>query len=97
LHAGKCNQLHGHTYQLDIVIEGDVRFDGMVMDFAEIKMIVRERVLDLLDYGHLNERFENPTAEVICRWIWGQLENCLPLYSVKLWEGEGKWVEIVRE
>ena len=33
----KCGRLHGHSYQVDVIVEGDVNPQtGMVIDFAEI-------------------------------------------------------------
>ena len=92
-YKGKCEKLHGHTYRLEIVIEGGVKKDGMVVDFAKVKEIVGASVIEKLDHQALNELFENPTAEHIINWIAEQLKGKLPLYSIKLWEGHGKWVE----
>ena len=36
-YQGKCANLHGHTYQVEIVVEGDVGDDGFVMDFYQLK------------------------------------------------------------
>lgn len=44
-HTGKCGHLHGHSYRVEIAIEGEVSRDissssqGMVMDFAELRPI----------------------------------------------------------
>jgi 6-pyruvoyltetrahydropterin/6-carboxytetrahydropterin synthase len=93
-YKGKCEHLHGHTYRLEVVIEGGVNKDGMVIDFAKMKEIVETQVLEKLDHQSLNDLFENPTAEHILEWIAQQLKGTLPLYSLRLWEGQGKWVEI---
>jgi 6-pyruvoyltetrahydropterin/6-carboxytetrahydropterin synthase len=93
-YKGKCEKLHGHTYKLEIVIEEDVKNDGMVIDFSKMKEIVETTVLEKLDHHSLNELFENPTAEHILTWIEDQLKGKLPVSSLKLWEGQGKWVEI---
>lgn len=93
-YKGKCEKLHGHTYKLEIVIEGGVKKDGMVMDFVKMKEIVEPFVIDKLDHQSLNALFEKPTAEHILEWISAQLKEKLPLYSIRLWEGQGKWVEI---
>lgn len=95
-YKGKCEKLHGHTYKLDIVIKDDVKKNGMVIDFAKIKEIVEISVIEKLDHRELNELFENPTAENILEWISLQLKEKLPLSSIRLWEGKGKWVEIER-
>jgi 6-pyruvoyltetrahydropterin/6-carboxytetrahydropterin synthase len=92
-YKGKCEKLHGHTYKLEIVIEGEIKKDGMIIDFTKIKEIVEENVLEKLDHEQLNDMFECPTAEHIINWIATQLEKKLPLSSIKLWEGQGKWVE----
>ena len=34
----KCGQLHGHTYKVDVAIEGD-HSKGMVVDFADLKAL----------------------------------------------------------
>jgi 6-pyruvoyltetrahydropterin/6-carboxytetrahydropterin synthase len=94
-YKGKCEKLHGHTYRLEVVIEGNVKKDGMVVDFAKMKEIVESRVIEKLDHQSLNDLFENPTAECILEWVASQLKETLPLSSLRLWEGHGKWVEIV--
>jgi 6-pyruvoyltetrahydropterin/6-carboxytetrahydropterin synthase len=94
-YKGKCEKLHGHTYKLEIVIEGGVKTDGMIIDFAKMKALVETSVIEELDHHALNDLFENPTAEHIIEWIALQLKGKLPVYSIKLWEGSGKWVEVV--
>ena len=93
-YKGKCKRLHGHTYKLEIVVEGRKKKNGMVIDFNELKTIVRETVLDRLDHQNMNEIFENPTAENMAEWIFDELNKKIPLCSVRLWEGRDKWVEI---
>jgi len=96
-YKGDCERIHGHTYKLEIVVEGKVEKDGMVMDFKDLKEIVSENVLKKLDHQDLNEVLDNPTAEHIVEWIWKKLKKKIPLYSVELWEGEGKWVRKERQ
>lgn len=79
---GKCNNAsgHGHTYELEVTVEGEVDPDtGWVMDFGDLKAIVRETVVRRLDRRHLNFDVDflagiNPTAENIAAGIWRQLE-----------------------
>jgi len=66
----------------------------MVMDFNEIKDVVSEKVIEPLDHKNLNDIFQNPTVENIALWIFHELSKEMPLYSVELWEGHGKWVEV---
>jgi 6-pyruvoyl-tetrahydropterin synthase len=60
-----------------------------------MKEIVEMQVIEKLDHQSLNDLFENPTAEHILEWVAHQLKGTLPLYSLRLWEGQGKWVEIL--
>jgi 6-pyruvoyltetrahydropterin/6-carboxytetrahydropterin synthase len=87
-HPGKCHNLHGHTYRLEVLCAGPVDPEsGMVMDFADLKALVRERVIDVVDHTLLNDLLENPTAENIAAWIWEQLADApLPLEEIRLYE-----------
>lgn len=97
-YEGKCEQFHGHTYRLEVTVEGRMKKDGMVMDFNRLKEIVSAEVIETLDHRNLNDIFKNPTAENISTWIFATLKKKIPsLYSIKLWEGCGKWVEITKD
>jgi 6-pyruvoyltetrahydropterin/6-carboxytetrahydropterin synthase len=79
----KCRRLHGHSYRVKIFVEGDLDPElGWVVDFAEIKRAF-EPILRQLDHYHLNEiqGLENPTAEIIAKWIWQRLTPELPILS----------------
>ncbi|MEM0466900.1 MAG: 6-carboxytetrahydropterin synthase QueD [Candidatus Thermoplasmatota archaeon] len=95
-YKGKCEQPHGHTYKLEVVLEGNVQRDGMVVDFCIVKKIVESEIIEKLDHQNLNDIIDTPTAERIAEWIFSRLENKLPVYSIKLWEGSSKWVEKIR-
>lgn len=92
-YRGACERMHGHTYRLEVEVAGEAGEGGMVMDFAELKNIVKTKVLDELDHRVLNDIMENPTAENIIEWIWSSLKDDLNLHKIRLWEGHGKWVE----
>ena len=99
---GKCEALHGHTYRLAVVLRGIPDKEGMVLDFVELKNIVKEKILSRLDHAYLNDLFEQPTAEYIAQWIWRELEEpvCRPncaLEEVRLWETASSSVTITRE
>ncbi len=94
----KCKRLHGHTYLLDIEIEGPVDPTvGWVLDYAFIDEVVRTTVISFLDHSYLNERIVNPTSEAIVDWIWDRLEttNWGParLARVRVGENEWSWAE----
>ncbi len=83
---GKCERLHGHNYKLEVSVMGDMREDDLVYDFVELNKVVKEKIIEIIDHTHLNDRFPNPSAEVIAVWIWEQLEKELKLFEIKLWE-----------
>ncbi|OGJ52217.1 6-carboxytetrahydropterin synthase QueD [Candidatus Peregrinibacteria bacterium RIFOXYB2_FULL_32_7] len=93
---GKCENLHGHNYKLEITVKGDMQKNGMVIDFAILKKIVKENIIEKLDHKNLNDLFKNPSAENICIWIWEELENKfdknINLHEIKLWETENNCV-----
>jgi len=76
----KCRRLHGHSYRIEIHVEGNVGGDtGWVMDFADIGAAFQP-VFDLIDHRYLNEieGLENPTSENLARWIWERIKPVLP-------------------
>jgi len=81
---GKCERLHGHTYKLEVTVEGPVGENGMVIDFVILKRIVHRQVLDKLDHHNLNDVFENPSAELIAQWVWGRLVDLQTLLKTEL-------------
>ena len=90
-HTGKCSRLHGHSYRLDVTVEGPLQpggpAAGMVVDFDELARVVRASIVDKLDHTHLNDAIENPTSENIVAWIWQRLAPQLPgLAELTLWE-----------
>lgn len=80
----KCGRIHGHSFRCEIEVTGDIDpHTGFVMDYADIKAAFRP-LRDRLDHRFLNHDvpgLENPTSEVLCRWIWDQLKPLLPLLS----------------
>jgi 6-pyruvoyltetrahydropterin/6-carboxytetrahydropterin synthase len=90
-HDGKCSRLHGHSYRLDVTVEGPLETagpaTGMVVDFDVLSQVVRANVIDALDHRHLNDLIDNPTSENIVAWIWRRLAPALPqLAELTLWE-----------
>lgn len=92
---GKREEIHGHTFRLEIAVEGPLR-NGYVMDFLELRAIVEE-IIGKLDHRNLNELFDNPTTENVALWIASEVEKRLPegvrLGRIVLWEGEENGVE----
>ena len=56
---GPCKNIHGHSYELEVSIGGNPLDDashpkhGMVMDFSDLKKIVKEQIVDRLDHALL--------------------------------------------
>ncbi len=78
---GKCKNIHGHTYILYVTVIGEPINDsvnpknGMVMDFGDLKKIIKENILDTHDHyvainknsPHNDIKFENYNIEQIQR------------------------------
>ena len=54
---GKCKNVHGHSYKLSVTVIGqpisdnsNVKF-GMVIDFSDLKKIVKEEIVDAFDHA----------------------------------------------
>jgi 6-pyruvoyltetrahydropterin/6-carboxytetrahydropterin synthase len=56
LYAGKCKDIHGHSYHLRVTVIGEPIADecmsncGMVVDFGDIKQVVRDFVYEEFDH-----------------------------------------------
>jgi 6-pyruvoyltetrahydropterin/6-carboxytetrahydropterin synthase len=87
-YQGPCYHLHGHSYELHVSLEMPVDpATGMTLDFFQLEEAVKSRVLQHLDHKNINDTLENPTAENIAIWIWGQLKEQFPqMVEIKLYE-----------
>ncbi len=80
---GKCNNpfSHGHTYGLEVTVEGPVDPEkGWVLDFADLRRIVTEKIVRRCDLKNLNTDVPflqgiNPTAENIAVKFWEELQR----------------------
>lgn len=53
-HPGKCARLHGHSWVLRVAVKGPVDPEtGFVLDYAELKKLVNEHIVERLDHQHL--------------------------------------------
>lgn len=89
---GGPEPVHGHSWRLEVTLEGPVRPDGMVYDFVALRRLVEDRVLSRVRSRHLNDLLDNPSAECVARWIWDRLAPDLPLVEIRLWEGPDGYV-----
>jgi len=55
-YEGKCRDIHGHSYHLDVTVIGNVNIESgeldgsMVMDFKFLKSIVKNNIIDIFDH-----------------------------------------------
>ncbi len=94
-YKGKCENLHGHNYRVEVTIAGE-RVDpltGMLTDFVEVKQALRDAIARL-DHTNLNETqpFDvlNPSAENIAFHLYTEVQNRIGhaarVSQVKVWE-----------
>jgi len=54
---GKCRNVHGHSYKLYVTVIGQPISDtthvklGMVIDFSDLKVIVKNKIVDVFDHA----------------------------------------------
>lgn len=90
---GKCGQLHGHTYKVELVIEGENK-DGMLVDFADLKAQARA-VLAQYDHRNWNDVLDYPSVENICALLHARLKERIAFpFTLRVFEGHGKWAEM---
>ncbi|MCL4818793.1 MAG: 6-pyruvoyl tetrahydropterin synthase family protein [Vicinamibacteria bacterium] len=89
----KCGQNHGHTYTIELVIEGEAK-GGMLVDFADLKKRARA-VLERYDHRDWNDFLDYPSVENICALLYAELRKQIefPL-TLRVFEGRGKWAEM---
>jgi 6-pyruvoyltetrahydropterin/6-carboxytetrahydropterin synthase len=76
----RCRRVHGHSYQLTVVVDGEVdAATGWVVDYAVLEAAVAP-VVGALDHRLLNDvdGLTNPTTEAIIAWIWDRVAPHLP-------------------
>jgi len=97
---GKCRNLHGHTYKLEVTISGEVQADGMVINFTDLKKAVKENIIDICDHRYLNDVFPDviTTAESLVHIFWTILSTKLPeaveLEKLVLYETSNSFVTL---
>jgi len=104
-HDGQCRNLHGHTYQVEVIAAGHISTEegspreGMVIDFGEIKEVYKEHIEPLVEHQNLNETLSDvvtvTTAENIAHWILKVFQRELrQVIGVRVWETPTSWVEV---
>lgn len=74
-HRGKCANLHGHTYKVQVAVVGIPKRDegsdyGMVIDFGDLKDVLQSCIVDKFDHAIIfsAESFRNEAEEELFEW-----------------------------
>ena len=76
----KCQRLHGHSFKVQLSVRGPVNEDtGWFIDFGDLHDAWAPLHAQL-DHNYLNDipGLENPTSELLARWLWQRLVPALP-------------------
>lgn len=98
INSAHGKHIHGHTFRIEIHFQ-DKLINNMVgnLDFHEIEPKIDE-VISKLDKTYLDEVINiRATIENIAIYILNALKDFDSLYSVIVWEGPEKYVEILKE
>lgn len=103
-YEGKCAEMHGHNYVLEVEVSGPRASNGLVVDFGLMKEVVTADVLSKVDHKCLNDVLAtNPTVENLVVAVWDALSppedspGGFRLESVKVWETENCWARVDRD
>ena len=100
---GKCANLHGHNYVLEVVVAGPIdQATGYVFDLKELSDVISRRVIQDVDHRNLNTDVpwlagQIPTAENLAVAFWERIRSELPegtLRLLRLWETDKNWVAV---
>jgi 6-pyruvoyltetrahydropterin/6-carboxytetrahydropterin synthase len=104
--GGKCEDLHGHNFKVDVTVEGrELSPEGLLIDFRDLKKWTVE-VLDELDHKYLNElapfSADCATSERVARFIFESLAarmkgNAARIAEVTVWESDNARVSYTGE
>jgi 6-pyruvoyltetrahydropterin/6-carboxytetrahydropterin synthase len=100
---GKCANLHGHNYVLEVVVAGAIDpATGYVVDLKRLSDVISRRIIEDVDHRNLNTDVPwldglIPTAENLAVAFWDRLQTALPagsLRTVRVWETDKNWAEV---
>jgi 6-pyruvoyltetrahydropterin/6-carboxytetrahydropterin synthase len=100
---GKCANLHGHNYVLEVVVAGKVDpATGYVLDLKRLSEVICRLIIEDVDHRNLNTDVPwleglIPTAENLAVAFCERLRSELPdglVRSVRLWETDKNWAEV---
>lgn len=70
--AGKCSDIHGHTYFVNVTVAGDELDElGMLINFSDIKKLIHGK----FDHAVINDEISMPSTEKVAEFIFNELSN----------------------
>jgi 6-pyruvoyltetrahydropterin/6-carboxytetrahydropterin synthase len=95
-YKGKCENVHGHNYRIQITVQGEqLDSTGLLVDFLDLKRLTDE-VIEYLDHRFINDLapFDvlNPSAENIAKYFHDRVsagmhsETGVRIAEVRVWE-----------
>jgi len=104
--GGKCEDLHGHNFRVDVTVEGrELSPEGLLVDFRDLKKWTAE-ALDELDHTFLNElpafSGDCATSERVARYLFERIAarmrgHAARLAEVTVWESDSARVRYTGE
>jgi 6-pyruvoyltetrahydropterin/6-carboxytetrahydropterin synthase len=100
---GKCANLHGHNYVLEVVVAGEIDpTTGYVLDLKQLSDVICRVIIQDVDHRNLNTDVPwlqglIPTAENLAVAFCERVRSELPegsLRSLRLWETDKNWAEV---
>ncbi len=100
---GKCANLHGHNYVLEVVLAGQIdQASGYVFDLKVLSDVIGRQIIADVDHRNLNTdvpwlKGHIPTAENLALVFWNRLRPEFPeglLRSVRVWETDKNWAQV---
>ena len=84
-HEGLCKNLHGHTYTLEVEVQATTPTEvipegpsaGMVVDFSDLKAIVKEAIVDKYDHSFIFNSVSPEMCEI-------QISDTLKAYGKRV-------------
>jgi 6-pyruvoyltetrahydropterin/6-carboxytetrahydropterin synthase len=98
-YASKCANLHGHTYHIEVEVEGPINDDGMVFDFSRFTSLMAPANFDHQSLNGLEWfKDKNPTAENIVHYIYHFITQTwvypnAHVSRIRVWETPNSWAE----
>jgi 6-pyruvoyltetrahydropterin/6-carboxytetrahydropterin synthase len=102
---GKCVNLHGHRYQLEVIVAGEMDdASGYVVDLKQLADVIKAEIIQHVDHHNLNTDVawlegRIPTAENLAMAFFERLRPRIThgtLHTVRVWETEKNWAECTR-